>query len=117
MIPSRLLDDHDTEPHAAPPALTVQQQPVVDIAERSYDVVLLAAVLGLIVIGVVEVFSSSAVLGLKRFGDSMYFVKRQLIWLVPGAGALWIGAHCEVGWLRRWTYPLLALTLFLLMAV
>lgn len=114
MIPQRLLGERDTEPTRIP---LDAQEPIVEIPERSYDLVLIAAVLALLVIGTVEVFSASAVLGLKKHGDSMFFVKRQLMWLVLGTGALWVGARVSYRWLERWTHPLLVITLFLLMAV
>ena len=93
------------------------EAPIIEMYERSYDLVLLAAVLILLVIGTVEVFSASAVLGLKKHDDSMFFLKRQLVWLVIGGGALWFGAHVNYRWLERWTYSLLAITLLLLVAV
>lgn len=93
------------------------QAPIVDVPPRPIDLWLLAAVLGLIVIGSVEVFSSSAVYALKRHGDSFYFLKRQMAWLVLGLGALTMGAMGDYRWLRRWTYPLLILSVTLLVGV
>lgn len=116
MVSPRFLDDRDTEPMAAPPALN-EQAPIVEIPERSFDLILIASMLALLVIGTVEVFSASAVLGLKKHGDAMFFVKRQLLWLLLGSSALWAAANIDYRWLRRWTYPLLLLTLLLLAAV
>jgi cell division protein FtsW len=93
------------------------QAPIVDVPPRPIDLWLLAAVLGLVVIGSVEVFSSSAVYALKRHGDSFYFLKRQMAWLVLGLGALTMGAMGDYRWLRRWTYPLLLLSVTLLVSV
>jgi cell division protein FtsW len=122
MVSPRLqtIDDADTEPVRAPgaaPSTVHTQSPIVDLPERSFDLVLIAAVVVLLLIGIVEVFSSSAVLGLKRHGDGMYFVKRHLIWLVLGSGAMWFAANTSYTWLRRWTYWLMVLTLILLVAV
>ena len=115
MVPPRLLDDHsDTQPMEAP---RVERTPAVDLPERSYDLILLASVLILLVIGTVEIFSASAVLGLKKHGDSMFFVKRQLVWLTLGTGALWFGAYVNYRWLQRFTYALLLATFLLLVAV
>ncbi|GAB4520069.1 MAG: putative lipid II flippase FtsW [Haliangiales bacterium] len=118
-------DDSDTQPTLAPPMEAHRrpgprhgsQGPIAPLPERSFDIVLIAAVLMLLVIGIVEVFSASAVLGLKRHDDAMYFVKRQLVWLLPGTGIMWFAANTSYQWLRRWTYPLLAVTLLLLVAV
>jgi cell division protein FtsW len=114
MVPSRLLDERDTEPVPRPLGA---QAPIVEIPEKSYDLALIAAVMILLVIGTVEVFSASAMLGVKKYGDSTFFVKRQLMWLGLGTLAMWYGARVDYRWLRRWTYPLLCITLILLVFV
>lgn len=94
-----------------------RQAPIVEVTQRPLDLWLFAALLALLVIGSVEVFSSSAVYALKKHGDSFFFLKRQLAWILLGFGALYAGAVVDYRWLRRWTYPLLAASLFLLFAV
>jgi cell division protein FtsW len=94
-----------------------QQAPIVEVADRPLDLWLLAALMALLVVGSVEVFSSSAVYALKKHGDSFYFLKRQTAWLCLGMGALVAGAVADYRWLRRWTYPLLAISLTLLIGV
>ena len=113
MVSPRFLDARDTEPMLAPPVMETQA-PIVEIPERSFDLVLIAAILALLTIGTVEMFSASAVFGIKKHGDAMFFVKRQLVWLTLGTGALWVAANVNYHWLKRWTYPLLALTLLML---
>ncbi len=121
MISSRLTGPRDTasarartsEDTASPSKRAV----IEETPERSYDLLLVAAVVILLVIGTVEVFSASAALGLKKHGDSTFFLKRQLMWVAIGTGALWFGAHVNYRWLERWTYTLLAITLFLLVVV
>jgi cell division protein FtsW len=99
-----------------PPTLT-EQAPLVETPARPIDLVLLAAVLALVALGTIEVYSSSAVYALKRSGDATYFLKRQLVWVALGAGALWLGACTDHRWLRRRTYSLLGAGLFALVAV
>lgn len=94
-----------------------QQAPIVEVAPRPLDLWLLCALLGLVMIGSVEVFSSSAVYALKRYDDSFFFLKRQIAWLTLGMGALVLGTLVDYRWLRRWTYPLLAISLSLLIGV
>jgi cell division protein FtsW len=113
MIPDRLLDD---ETPAAPPP-PPEEAPLVETPERPLDLWLLAAVLALLVIGTVQIFSSSAVYALDKHGDSAYFFKRQLVWMALGLPALWFGATHDYRWLRRWTYPLLTMSVVLLAAV
>jgi len=91
--------------------------PIVEIESRPLDLWLLAALLGLLIVGSIEIFSSSAVYAFKRYGDSFYFLKRQFVWLALGMGSLMLGSVGNYRWLRRWTYPLLAISLFLLVGV
>jgi len=115
MIPDRFLDE---EPPAAPkPPPVAEQAPHLELPERPLDLWLLGAVLALLVIGTVQIYSSSAVYAQERYGDAGYFFKRQMIWLGLGLGALWLGANTDYRWLRRWTYPLLVTSLALLAAV
>jgi cell division protein FtsW len=116
VIPDRVLDAEAPPPRKPPPAVAAQT-PIVELPERPLDLWLVAAVLGLVTIGTVEVFSSSAVYAVDHYGDSFYFLKRQLIWLGLGLGAFWWGANTDYRWLRRWTYPLLFGAIFLLVAV
>src|SRR3970040_1221587 len=112
MIPDRLLDD---DPPAAPRAPPVQvQAPLVELPERPLDLWLLAAVLGLLTIGTVQIFSSSAIYALDKHGDAAYFFKRQLIWLALGMVGLWGASTVDYRRLRRWAYPLLAASVALL---
>ena len=106
----------ETEGRARKPPLA-ERAPVVESPGRPIDLVLLAAVMGLVVIGTIEVYSSSAVYALKKSGDSAYFLKRQLLWVGLGLGALWLGARTDHRWLSRRTYSLLALSLAALVAV
>jgi cell division protein FtsW len=56
-------------------------------------VYLIVLVLVLISTGLLMVYSSSSVMALKKYSDSMYFVKRQLVSVVLGLGALLVAAH------------------------
>jgi len=91
-----------------------EQQPIVEVPERGIDIVLFAAVLALITLGTIEVFSASAVHALEKTGDSTYFLKRQMIWLTIGLGAMAIAATMNYRWLRDHTYALLLVSLVLL---
>jgi len=94
-----------------------EQQPIVEVPERGIDIVLFAAVIALVTLGTIEVFSASAVYAMQKTGDSAYFLKRQLMWFVLGLGAMAVGTKMNYRWLRDHTYALLLVALTLLVAV
>jgi cell division protein FtsW len=76
-------------------------------APPQHDVVLFAAVLGLVAFGVVMVYSASAVYATQKFGSATYFFKRDLLWTGLGLAAMWFAATTDFSIYRRWSYPLL----------
>ncbi len=116
MVTERFRDEQCLERVKAPPVLSTQR-PLVETSERGIDLILLAAVLALLVIGTVEIYSASAISALQKEGDSMYFLKRHGAWLAMGFGAMWLGARTNYHWLRRYTYLLLVTAVALLVAV
>ncbi len=59
---------------------------------RRIDILLLMVTLILVAVGLAMVYSTSAVLAHERYGDSLYFLKRQLVWAAFGLlamGAAW----------------------------
>src|SRR5688500_12964310 len=89
------------------------QHPSLTLPERPFDLVLLSAALGLLVIGTIAVYSSTAAFGLT-IGNSAHFLERQIAFVVVGGIAMWIGSTSDYRKLRAWTYPLLLLALVLL---
>jgi cell division protein FtsW len=68
-------------------------------------------------IGLVMVLSASSVQALQHYGSSWIFFKRQIVWVLAGAGGLAVAARVDY---RRWAklaVPILALTVILLVAV
>ncbi|MCP3145038.1 putative lipid II flippase FtsW [Pyxidicoccus xibeiensis] len=82
-----------------------------------FDPLLLGAVLALVTLGLVMVYSASAVLAQDKQGDSLYFLKRQLT--AAGMGLVAMAVAMKVGWrkLARWAYPLLLVAIVLLVLV
>jgi cell division protein FtsW len=115
VVPNKVLEPID---EASKPQPTLKaQEPTVEVPARSIDLVLLSAVLALVVIGTVMIYSSSAVYALKKHGDSAFFLKRQVMWLGVGLVALWVGASISYRWFERHTYHLLIGSLLLLAGV
>ncbi|MCK8497261.1 putative lipid II flippase FtsW [Myxococcus fulvus] len=82
-----------------------------------FDPILLCAVLALVTMGLVMVYSASAVLAQDKLGDSLYFFKRQVT--AAGMGLFAMAVAMKVGWrkLARWAYPLLLAAIVLLVLV
>jgi cell division protein FtsW len=82
-----------------------------------FDPLLLCAVLALVALGLVMVYSASAILAQDKLGDSLYFLKRQL--MAAGMGVVAMAVAMKVGWRRlaRLAYPLLLVTGVLLVLV
>jgi cell division protein FtsW len=81
------------------------------------DGALLAVTVALALIGLVMVFSASAVVAGSRFHDSIYYLKRQLAWLMFGLLLLHIASRLDYMVWRQCAVPLLALTAVLLAVV
>jgi len=81
------------------------------------DVVLLGAVLALCALGLVMVYSASAVSAGARLGDSAFFLKRQLLAACVGVGALLVALRIGYRKLAPFAYPALVIALVLLVLV
>ena len=89
-------------------------EPVAPLPERAYDLWLIIAVLGLLTIGTIEIYASTAADTLTRLGDSYFYLERQLTFVTVGGIAMWIAARLDYRRLRAWTYPLLLASMVLL---
>lgn len=81
------------------------------------DMWLLAAVVLLLSVGVVMVYSASAVVAAERFGDPYLFLRKQLFWTLLGAAGLLAALRLDYRRLEGLGWPLLAVALGLLVAV
>jgi cell division protein FtsW len=81
------------------------------------DLWLVGVVLALTGFGIVMVFSAGAVFAAKTYGDWTYFLKREAIYAGVGLVAFFVGSRLDYSVYRKITYPLLFLSMVLLMAV
>jgi cell division protein FtsW len=90
------------------------------VAKRvGIDKWMFGSILLLVVVGVLMVFSASAVMAGERFGSPYHFFLRQLFWAVAGLGAMVAAMNLDY---RRWKKPaivftFLGVTTLLLLAV
>ncbi len=71
----------------------------------------------LCVIGLVMVGSASPVISLITYGSPWTIFFRQVLWMVVGIGALLIFARIDYRAWRKWSVPLVGVTIVLLLAV
>jgi len=81
------------------------------------DLPLFGVVVTLVCVGVVMVYSASAIVAADRFHDPFFFLKKQLFWAVLGLGCLWGGMLLDYRNLERFVIPLLVVSFVLLVLV
>jgi cell division protein FtsW len=84
---------------------------------RRPDLVLLGAILALLTIGIVMVYSSSAVKGYVQYDDPYHFLKMEVIWVALGLVAMTLAMRLDLRFLRQWAKPALILAIVLLILV
>ncbi len=102
---------HETETATAPrPQKAVRYDGPVDYA-------LLAGTMLLVAFGIVMVYSASAVYAGHMHHDAQYYLIRQALYALVGFGGLTAAANLDYRKLRRLTYPMLGVTVALLVVV
>jgi len=81
------------------------------------DLLLLVSVLGLLVIGIVMVYSASFIVAHNDFGDENYFLTRHLIFVTVGLILMGFLAGVDYHRWRRWAWPAIVLAVVLLVVV
>jgi cell division protein FtsW len=83
----------------------------------SPDMWLFGVAVALLSVGVVMVYSASAIVAAGRFQDPYFFLKKQLFWAVLGAAALWGALLLDYRRLERLALPILVAAGLLLVLV
>ncbi|MFB0527517.1 MAG: putative lipid II flippase FtsW, partial [bacterium] len=81
------------------------------------DIFLLSVVLFLVFIGVVMVFSASAIVSHEKFDTSYLFLIKQLIWTVMGAFLMLVLARIDYNKLQKFARPLMVFSFGFLILV
>lgn len=81
------------------------------------DFWLIASILGLLTIGIVMVYSAGSVLAFHNYGDSFYFVKRQLLFAGLGLAAMFFMMNFDFRILKKYSKVLLLVCFGLLVIV
>lgn len=81
------------------------------------DIPFLILVLVLVVFGLIMVASASYVYGYYDYGDSYHYIKRQLMFAVVGIAVMFVVAFFDYHRLRKYAFPLLCVSVVLLILV
>ncbi|ALS27353.1 stage V sporulation protein E [Paenibacillus cisolokensis] len=71
-------------------------------ARSAPDVFMIASIALILAIGIVMVYSASAVLAFHEFGDKFYYVKRQLLFAALGIGAMIFTMNTDYWIWKKW---------------
>ncbi len=84
---------------------------------RTHEPLTYAVVAVLVGIGVVMVFSSSAILAEEQLGDQFFYLKKQVLFVLLGVLAVLVARRVPASALRKLAYPLAIFNLILLIAI
>ena len=85
--------------------------------QASIDKIFLILVLLITLYGTLMVFSAGVAYAEARYSDSLYFVKRQAVWILIGLFAMYFASRVETRYYEKYTLHFYLLTLGLLILV
>ncbi len=87
------------------------------IPAQGIDVILLLLVIGMVLFGLIMVYSSSFIYAQERGGDGFAFIKKQLLFASIGFGTLIAACRVDYRKWAKWAYPVLGISMLMLVAV
>ena len=105
-MPEKTDNSEETTGKVVDGVLHIQRGPI--------DVPLLVVTMALTSFGIVMIYSASSVVALDRFGDSSFFLSRQLIGVAIGMVGMIVAMRLDYRWYHRMIYPILGLCFLLL---
>lgn len=86
-------------------------------SNKKPDIVLLATIGIILLLGLIMLSSASVAVALARFGDNNFFIKRQLVAFALGLGFAFLCYRLDYRTWQKLSWPFLAISLFLLVLV
>ncbi|MEK6713836.1 MAG: FtsW/RodA/SpoVE family cell cycle protein, partial [Nitrospirota bacterium] len=71
------------------------------------DNLLIVAVMCLAGLGLIMIYSASAMTALQKYGDSFYFLKRQSVWMIISVTAMLLISRIDIDLWKRLHIPLI----------
>ena len=81
------------------------------------DNLLIVIVMSLAGLGLIMIYSASAMTALQKYGDSFYFLKRQVVWIIISVTVMLLVSKIDLDILKRIHLPLIVLSGVLLILV
>lgn len=72
------------------------------LSSRRIDPLILGITVALSLGGLIMVFSASGVVAEKKYGDSTYYLQRQIVWMVLGFCVLFLGSYINYQQWKTW---------------
>lgn len=85
--------------------------------KREFNATILILTVTLTCFGVLMVYSSSSLMALREYDDSLHYLKRQAIFAILGIGVMLLTMHINYNVWRKLAFPLLILSTILLAVV
>lgn len=85
--------------------------------EQKYDYLLIITVAALLIVGLMMIYSATFALGYQLHEQPTYYFIRQLLWMGVGLLAMIVAARIEYHTWRRFSIPIMTVTMLLLMLV
>lgn len=79
------------------------------IKRTHFDYVLIAITAILVMVGVIMVYSSSAVLAREKIGDSYYYLKKEIIFATVGFILMIVASKIPYHWWKKLVFPIIAI--------
>jgi cell division protein FtsW len=83
----------------------------------SFDQIIFFTAITLLLIGIVMVYSSSTIIAAENFHDPYFFLKKDILWVILGIACILFFMNFDYKLLRKYIYPLLFISFFLLILV
>lgn len=84
--------------------------------KRRPDIWIIALTGTLLLIGIVMIYSSSAVMAAEKYGDPYFFLKRQIVWAFIGIAGMFTMTTIDYRILKRYAYIIYAVIIAVLIA-
>lgn len=86
-----------------------------DMQRTHFDYWFVVVAILLVIIGVVMVYTSSAVLAAERFGDTYYFLKKEIVFVFIGGSLAYCAARIPYHLWKKLVYPLMFISALLIL--